>query len=251
MKQCSICGRKTNRTYNLYGYKTVCSKHMHQILKYGKPLDNIPRTVNDLNDYTTDGITATFNIYSQTGRKISEFIIDFEDLEKVKYHKWRLGHNHVLTGSADKVRDLSYIVLGIEPNKDIVVDHIDGNPFNNRKNNLRICSQKENILNKSFMSTNTSGFIGVSYKKDRNYYDPEIRFQSKRCHLGACKSLEDAVYKRYYAERLLFKEFANEQEQKKKINFCKNISEERKRELEQIVIEKLKSRQLVMEKFPT
>ena len=39
MKKCSICGRETNVTYNLYGYKEVCSKHMHQIFKYGKPLD--------------------------------------------------------------------------------------------------------------------------------------------------------------------------------------------------------------------
>lgn len=250
MKQCSICGRKTNRTYCLLGYKDVCSKHMHQIYKYGKPLDNNPRSTSDLNDYTTDGEKATFSLYNQKNEKNGEFIIDFEDLEKVKYHKWRLSSGHVVTGLPAKgtQRDLSHIILGISKEQieeeRIVVDHINGNALDNRKSNLRICSQSENVLNKSFMSNNTSGFIGVSYRKDRNRYDPEIRIQSQRCHLGYCKTLEEAVYKRLCAEKIIFKEFANGLEQEKKEAFCKNLPASKKEELEQIVIEKLTNKNL-------
>ena len=50
------------------------------------------------------------------------------------------------------------------------------------------------------MSNNTLGFIGVSYKKERNTYDPEIRIGYIRCHLGATQTLEEAVYKRVVAE---------------------------------------------------
>ena len=251
MKKCTICGRETNRTYNLYGYSNVCSKHMHQIMKYGKPLDTIPRTNNDLNDYNTDGIIATFNLYNQKNEKNGEFIIDFEDLEKVKYHKWRICHNHVVTGlpSRGTQRDLSHIVLNItkeDIQKDnIVIDHINGNPYDNRKSNLRVCAQKENILNKSFMSNNISGFIGVSYRKDRGKYDPEIRLEKVRCHLGYTQKLEEAVYKRYIAEELLFGEYANEQEHTKKKNFfSEKLTEEEKEQLYSIVIEKLKAKQL-------
>ena len=64
------------------------------------------------------------------------------------------------------------------------------------------------------MSNNTSGFIGVSYRKDRDRFDPEIRKDDIRCHLGYTKTLEEAVYKRYIAEKIVFGEYANELEQK-------------------------------------
>ena len=69
-KKCQVCGRLTNRTHALKGYKCVCSKHMHQIFKYGHPLDSNPRTNNDLNDYviTEDGVY--FNLYNQRNEKI-------------------------------------------------------------------------------------------------------------------------------------------------------------------------------------
>ena len=52
MKQykCEICGRETFKKIRLNGY-TLCSKHMHQLHKYGKFLDNSPRTNYDKNDY--------------------------------------------------------------------------------------------------------------------------------------------------------------------------------------------------------
>ena len=250
MKKCLICGRETNKTYNLYGYKGVCSKHMHQILKYGKPLDNNPRTTKDLNDYRIEGDIVIFNVYNQKNEKIDDFIIDLDDIEKVKYHKWRKSHNHIVTGLPAKgnQRDLSHIVLDITQeeikNKHLVVDHINGNTMDNRKRNLRICSQSENVLNKSFMSNNTSNFIGVSYRKDRDRYDPEIRKNNIRCHLGYTIDIKEAVYKRLYAEKILFKDFANQNEIKKKENYVKDLSLEKKRELEQIVIEKLKNKKL-------
>lgn len=260
MKKCSICGRETNRTTSINGYKCVCSKHMHQIFKYGHPLDNNPRTNSDLNDYITDGIIATFNLYNQKNEKVGSFIIDFDDLEKVKYRKWRLSHSHVVTGQPAKgeQKELSHIILNLTKQdiqeQQIIVDHINGNPFDNRKTNLRVCSQSENVLNKSFMSNNTSGFIGVSYRKDRERWDPEIRLQSVRCHLGYTKTCEEAVYKRYYAEQLIFQDFANKGEQKKKFDFTKNLSQEKKEELRKIVEKKLQNKglwQSVMENVPT
>ena len=101
-KKCSICGRETNKTHNIYGYKCVCDKHYQQIIKHKKPLDNIPRTNNDLNDYVIIGDTAIFNLYNLKNIKIGEFVIDREDLKKVKYHKWRLSKDRVRTGSPSK-----------------------------------------------------------------------------------------------------------------------------------------------------
>lgn len=246
-KKCDICGRRTNRTHRLGGY-TLCSKHMHQLHKYGKFLDNIPRTNNDLNDYIIDGDIAIFNLYNQKNVKIGEFIIDKDDLHIVKYKKWRISHNHVVTGLPAKgtQRGLSHVILGVKPNglNDFVVDHINGNPMDNRKCNLRVTTQDNNVLNKSFMSNNTSGFIGVSYVSDKNRYDPEIRIHKKRCHLGYCKTKEEAVYARYVAEQLLFGEFANEQEQNRKLEFTKNLSQTEKDTIYTRVVSKLRNKGL-------
>ena len=249
MYYCEQCGRECKKKIRYKGY-TLCSKHMHQLHKYGKFLDNIQRTTKDLNDYKIEGDTVIFNLYDQKNRKNGEFIIDLEDIEKVKYKKWRINHGHVITGlpynyegKADnkKARDISHIVLNISPEKDgeIVVDHKDGNPFNNKKVNLRICTQTENTKNKSFTSNNTSGFIGVSWDKVRNSWTPEIRNEYKRWHLGRWKSKQEAVYVRMYAEQLLFKEYANEQEQQKKAKFSKSLSKKKKKELETYVRSKL------------
>ena len=245
MYECEICGRKVNKKIRMGGH-TLCYKHMHQLHKYGKFLDNIPRTNSDLNDYVVSDGVAYFNIYNQKNEKIATFLIYVCDIQKVKYHKWRLSHGHVVTGlhSKGQQRDLSHVVLDIQKDDSVVVDHINGDPLDNTRGNLRICSQGENVLNKRFMSNNTTGFIGVSYKKDRDRYDPEIRFGYTRCHLGMTKTIEEAVYKRYIAEQLLFGEYANCEEQKRKFEFTKNLPQELKDTLYNVVIEKLKNKNL-------
>jgi hypothetical protein len=247
MYKCEICGRESKKKIRLGGY-TLCSKHMHQLHDRGKFLDNIQRTNSDLNDYKIEGEIIRFNLYNQKNEYVGNFIIDFEDIEKVKYHKWRFSHSHVVTGQPAKgeQKELSHIVLDVvgklAPGQ--VVDHINGDATDNRKENLRICTQSKNTLNKSFISNNTSGFIGVSYSEKRDRYDPEIRIGHKRCHLGYKRTLEEAVYARYIAEKLVFKEFANEVEQKKKWDFCESLSDSKKKEVEKITIAKLKDKGL-------
>lgn len=248
--QCEICGRETNRIYHIWGY-TLCSKHMHQYHKYGKFLDNNPRTNNDLNDFYQDkdnpNITY-FNLYNQKNECIGHFIVDTEDVSKIRYKKWRKSHGHVVTGLPAKgtQQDLTHILLDFDPKEDryIVIDHINGDALDNRKQNLRICTQGENCCNKKLASNNTSGFNGISYRKDKDRYDPEIRMQNKRCHLGYSKTLEEAVYRRYVAEELVFEDYVREEEHEKARLFTQNLPQNEKERLEKIVKAKLKAKGL-------
>lgn len=246
MYYCDICGRASNKKIKSHGY-CLCSKHAHQLFDHGKFLDNIQRTVNDLNDYMIKGNVVIFNLYNQKNIKIGEFIVDFDFIELVKYHKWRFSHSHVVTGSGSKVVDLAWLILGVTSEQiadGYVVDHINGNGMDNRKCNLRLCRQSENAINRSYMSNNTSEFIGVSYRKERATWDSEIRRGSKRCHLGQCKTKIEAVYKRYIAEQLVFGEYANADGQKRKAEYTSSLTEEQKTQIEQSVKKKLQDKGL-------
>lgn len=250
MYTCDICGRQVNKKIKTRGY-ILCSKHMHQLYKYGKFLDDIPRTNNDLNDYVIEGSVVVFNLYGQNNVKNGEFMIDLEDLEKVRYRKWRLNHSHVITGLPAKgtQRDLSHVILDLptdyfKDNPSMVVDHINGDAMDNRKANLRLCTQTDNTKNKSFHSRNTIGFIGVWFRKDRNKYSPEIKCGYQKCSLGLYSLFEEAVCARYYAEELVFGEFANDDEHKRKEEFTRFISNKRKSEILKDVKQRLKNKGL-------
>lgn len=241
MYKCEVCNREIFKKHLCDG-KCVCTKHMHQFRKYGRFLDNISRTNNDLNDYVIEETIAKFNVYNQKNIYVASFIIDKEDIEKVKYHKWRIdNNNHIITGNCTKShprKELSRLILECN-DESKVVDHINGNTLDNRKCNLRICTQAQNTYNKSKVSNNKSGIIGVGYNNSRHTWDPEIRWNNKRVHLGRYKKIEEAAYVRYIAENIVFKEYRNKNLDNEKLELFSKIPQQRKKDLENYTIEKI------------
>jgi hypothetical protein len=73
------------------------------------------------------------------------------------------------------------------------IDHKDGNPDNNRIENLRIAkNQVEQQQNQKIRKDNISGHPGVSWFKTRNKWVAYINLNKKRIHLGYFDSYEDA-----------------------------------------------------------
>ena len=64
------------------------------------------------------------------------------------------------------------------------IDHIDGNPANNRIENLRLSTQEQNQHNQKIRKDNTSGVKGVIWKKDRMKFHARIKKNNKDMHLG-------------------------------------------------------------------
>ena|GEM_PF-811824 len=122
----------------------------------------------------------------------TSFILDIEDLPIIEGHvcyQIDKGHFKLKLNGVEK-----YIHrLIMNPPSNMVVDHIDGDPTNNLKCNLRICSQKDNARNRKIQSNNTSGFKGVSYVKSLGKWKASIPVDKKLIYLGIFDFPEEAA----------------------------------------------------------
>ena len=84
-----------------------------------------------------------------------------------------------------------FYVYGKWPEKGI--DHKDGNPANNRIDNLRVADQTENNQNRRLGSRNKSGYAGVSWNTNVGKWLARVTVRGEIYHLGYFKELEDAV----------------------------------------------------------
>jgi len=91
------------------------------------------------------------------------------------------------------------------------IDHINGNPSDNRFENLRECSPLENSRNRGMASHNTSGYKGVSFCKVaiKNPWRANMKIDGKLKHLGCFRNPEEAYFE--YCINVIehHKEFAN------------------------------------------
>jgi hypothetical protein len=84
--------------------------------------------------------------------------------------------------------------------KGMVVDHLNRNPLDNRKSNLKICTIQENLRNQ-FRPDNTSGYRGVyKYRFDKSKYVAAIKHNYKYIHLGVFRTIDEAIKARKKAE---------------------------------------------------
>jgi len=85
-----------------------------------------------------------------------------------------------------------FIMNEIDANK--FIDHKDGDSLNNCKDNLRGCSHAENMRNRVLIcKSNTSGFKGVCWNKNKLKWHAQIRFETRKIHLGYFLSIIDAA----------------------------------------------------------
>lgn len=82
-----------------------------------------------------------------------------------------------------------------------VIDHINHNTLDDRKENLREVSNAENMRNRKWLqSNNKSGVVGVSWAADRNKWYVQLKFNGKPIPGGHYESFEDAVAARRQLE---------------------------------------------------
>jgi hypothetical protein len=93
------------------------------------------------------------------------------------------------------------VLRGIEFEDGSVIDHVDGNPENNERHNLRVTSQSVNCRNRKIRSDNKTGYPGVRYDNKSRLYIVRKQVNGERMYASA-KSIDDAISKAKEFERL-------------------------------------------------
>ena len=84
-----------------------------------------------------------------------------------------------------------YLAYGVWPERDL--DHINRDPRDNRPCNLRIATRSGNRYNSKNQRNNTSGYRGVSWKKETKKWQVSVQMNGRRKHLGYFEGLEEAA----------------------------------------------------------
>jgi len=138
-------------------------------------------------------------------------IVDDDMYEYLNQWKW-CAHKHRSTFYAVrgvKLRPFQKIIkmhrLILNDPIGLLIDHQDGNGLNNTRENLRICTNVENLRNRGRQTNNKSGFKGVSWNKNKQKYHARIKAQGKYVHIGyydnpidAAKAYDEAAMKYFW-----------------------------------------------------
>ena len=192
---CCICGKPFTCSFE---GKPYCNVHYLRMYNNGSPWLRGKKTGNP---YEINGDVVTMTTHD--GRT---FTIDKSDLNKVLTHTWCYSKTGYLVANMDgKVRKLTRFLL--EPPEDKVIDHINGDPSDNRRCNLRICTITENARNARKPINSKNKYVGVR-KLPHGKYEARIMYNRKNINLGRYDTEEEAYQARLAGERKYFGEFS-------------------------------------------
>ena len=128
-------------------------------------------------------------------------LIDDDDFDKVvAYRSWHAVESRGTFYARTNVHckdghwtllPMHRLIMGVSGN--LQVDHKNGDGLDNRKENLRVCTQGENAKNRRRSSLSTSPFKGVSFRKRERRWVARVNSNGKRLWLGMYSTAEEAA----------------------------------------------------------
>ena len=126
--------------------------------------------------------------------------VDDEDYEYLSQFKWFPNKRKHTTYAirSPRINGKKTTILMhreiLKPEKGNVCDHKDGDGLNNQRNNLRSCTQSQNLMNQRPLINKTSKFKGVSWKKARSKWRAALGLPNdKKLDLGLFNSEIEAA----------------------------------------------------------
>lgn len=126
------------------------------------------------------------------------FQIDEEDYKRVKLFKWHVQSGRVKCKYLEC--SLHVFIMGPAPNG-LEWDHIDRDPLNCQKKNLRAVTHRINMINVGLRKDNTSGYRGIHRNND--WWRSTLATEHGNYYLGQYRTKEEAVKARQDKEKEL------------------------------------------------
>lgn len=120
------------------------------------------------------------------------WIMDIEDLPLLEKTSWCIDSLGYICGTIKSGTVRLHTLIMNSSNK-IRVDHRDGNKLDIRKSNLRLCSHAENNRNQGKRNDNSSGYKGVSQRKNSNKWSARIGINGHYIYLGSHDTAKHAA----------------------------------------------------------
>lgn len=157
-------------------------------------------------------------VYKSTSPAAVDPMVSIEDRDLAEGWHWRLHHGYVIRGPYRVTgeprrnillhREVMERVLGRKLAATELVDHINGDKSDNRRENLRIAAKWQNGANHTKRRGGSSHYIGVAAIKRRVGWQSYINAEGKRLPLGEFKDEDEAAWMRDQFALELHGEFA-------------------------------------------
>lgn len=138
--------------------------------------------------------------------------IDYADWQDLKKFKWRVRKDkRVVRNTYRSIGEKAGGIVRIHQHLNPTwaeTDHINRDPLDNRRANLRLVNPNQNHWNRIKQRNNTSGYKGVSLNKQSGKWEARICAYSKQFFLGLFNSPELAFEAYKSAAKELHGEFA-------------------------------------------
>jgi hypothetical protein len=118
-------------------------------------------------------------------------LVDDEDYELVSKFNWH-KHKSRSYGQyyASSNIKMHRLVMDAKPGE--IIDHINGDSLDNRKENLRLCTYSQNQQNTQSRA-GSSRYKGVSYIKRKNLWKGSFQYEGVHYHCGIFKSEQECA----------------------------------------------------------
>lgn len=146
--------------------------------------------------------------------KKENIFVDTEDVKLLSQYTWRINNGYAVSQVKDqatkKYNRIYMHRLLLNPLDDVLIDHMDTDRSNNRKQNLRLCNEVQNNSNRSKSNNNINNkFKRVRFREFLNAWEVQISANGKQYNIGTFSNeLAGANAYNFYA-KLIHGEFAN------------------------------------------
>lgn len=139
------------------------------------------------NDKIYDRKHKTISLICCNGEKV---LIDWEDEPIINGKRVWVDGGYAKLKINGKTFRLHNIILS--PREGLVVDHINRNPLDNRKSNLRLCTPCDNAQNRKLHKNNTSGYSNITFNYRQGRYSVSVIRFGIKYYLGSFSSIREA-----------------------------------------------------------